>query len=844
MHNFLPQLPVTEALPELARALAQGAAVLSAPPGSGKTTLVPLALLDAPWLAGRRIVMLEPRRVAARAAAARMAQLLGEPVGQTVGYQIRFERKVSAQTRIEVVTEGLLTRRLQADPELPGVGLVIFDEFHERSLDADLALALTLDARASLIPDLRVLVMSATLDSARVSKLLDEAPVVHSGGTLHPVQIHYAPPRADMPHGQAVAEVAQRALQQHDGDVLAFLPGAREIRDAQHWLEARLTDRVGVYPLYGDLSSQAQDAALQPDADGRRKVILATNIAQTSLTVEGVTTVVDGGLIRIARFDLGAGANRLDTERISKASADQRAGRAGRLSAGQCYRLWSSAQQATLAEHDAPQILTADISGFALELAAWGVRAVSDAALLDMPAAHHWQYAQTLLQDMGAIDMDQRITAHGRALVKLPLSPRRGHMLLRAQTQDQGNLAAWLVALLDERINDSSDLATLTERALRKRLEPGVQRRVRDNAQQLLRSLPRARAEDRTNELYAADLDHDAIAQIMASGYPERIARRRDSSLGAREVAYQCADGGEASLPASDALAQQPWLAIAHWQADADPRNRRAARRIRLAAALDLDAYLARAQIPWQNAVHWDAQSQTVIAEQQRRIGHIIAERKPLQNGAPEAIARALCEGVAKMGLQALPWSEAARQLQLRVNCVRHWRGSENGSENWPDLSDAALEATLEHWLLPHLHGLSRREHLSKLDLLQILTQQLDYAQQQQLARLAPTHIEVPTGSRIRVEYRAGEAPALHVKLQELFGCAQTPAVNEGRVPVVLHLLSPAQRPIAVTQDLGGFWAGSYADVRKDLRGRYPRHPWPDDPLAAAPTRRAKPRGS
>ncbi len=833
----LPELPVVDALPRLREALAAGCAVLAAPPGSGKTTLVPLALLDEAWLSGKRIVMLEPRRVAARAAAARMASLLGEAVGETVGYQIRFERKVSARTRIEVVTEGLLARRLQADPELPGVGLVIFDEFHERSLDADLALALTLDARATLIPDLRVLVMSATLDTARVASLLGDAPIVESGGRMFPVELRYAPPRADLPHAAAVAQGVVTALQETEGDVLAFLPGAREIRATQSALAQRLTDRVGLYPLYGELSSREQDAALQPDPLGRRKVILATNIAQTSLTVEGVTTVVDGGLLRAAHFDLGAGANRLDTERVSRASAEQRAGRAGRLGPGVCYRLWSRDQQGALLAHDTPEILSVDLTRFALELAAWGVRDAGALALMDPPPDGAWRYAVELLRGLGALDDAGRITVHGRALARLPATPRRAHMLMTAQAQHLGVLAAWVSAILDERDSGEADLGECVERYLKRRADPAAQRRVADAARQMLRVIgDNAPADDLAEQLTHS---HEVVARIVAWGYPERIARRRSGQQGLRDVAYQCADGGEATLPANDPLAAQEWLAIAHWSVDS---GRRASRRIRLAAALDVAALKEDPASPLrqETSVRWDNQSASVTAERQLRLGAIVVERAPLARLQSDAMARAMLEGVRHLGLDALPWTEAARQFQLRVMSVRGWRGA----GNWPDLSDAALFETLDGWLLPHLDGITRREQLARLDMTAILSAQLDYAAQQQLNRLAPTQLEVPTGSRIRLEYRPPEAPILAVKLQEMFGCAQTPTVDDGRVPVVLHLLSPAQRPIAVIQDLAGFWARGYVDVRKDLRGRYPRHPWPDDPLAAAPTRRAKPRGT
>ncbi|HVT37144.1 MAG TPA: ATP-dependent helicase HrpB [Nevskiaceae bacterium] len=815
----LPDLPVAEVLPALARALGgDGRAVLAAPPGSGKTTLAPLALLDEAWLRGKKIVMLQPRRVAARASASRMAQLLGEKVGDTVGYQIRFERRIGPATRIEVITEGLLARRLQSDPELPGVGLVIFDEFHERSLDADLALALALDARANLNPELRVLVMSATLDTQRVSALLGGASIIESDGRLHPVDVRYRHARADAAVEDSVAAGVLEALAETSGDILAFLPGAREIRRCGE----RLAGRIGsarVMPLYGELSSAEQDAALAPARDGVRKIILATNIAQTSITVEGVTTVVDGGYARVARFDLGAGENRLDTGRVSRASADQRAGRAGRLGPGVAYRMWSREQHGLLAPHDTPEILASDLSRFALELAGWGT--TPDAlALLDAPPAAAWSYARDLLTDLGALDAQGRITPHGRELARLPASPRRAHMLLAARALGAAPLAAWIAAVLDER-GTSLDLGPTVRAYLQGRApDAGAQRRVRETAKQLARLI------DAGEE---ARYDDRAAARAVSLAYPERIARRRE-----RPGVFLCEDGAEARVPETDDLAHAPWIAIAHW----DPKP---PRKVRAALALD-EADLKSdhaARIRRIADVRWDAQSEAVVAEEQLRLGAIVLERRALRDSAGDAARAAMLAGIRALGLHALPWTPAAREWQARVLSLRAWRG-----EEWPDVSDEALLATLDDWLGPHLDGITRRAHLDRLDLPTILGSRFDYARQQLLNRLAPTHIEVPTGSHIRLDYKPGQAPALEVKLQEMFGCRDTPTVNDGRVKVVLHLLSPGQKPIAVTADLAGFWARGYADVKKDMKGRYPRHPWPDDPLSALPTRRAKPRGT
>lgn len=819
----LPSLPVAEALPRLKAALREaGRSVLAAPPGSGKTTLAPLALLDESWLRNKKILMLEPRRVAARAAAARMAYLLGESVGETVGYQIRFDRRIGKGTRIEVITEGLLARRLQADAELPGVGLVIFDEFHERSLDADLALALTLDARANLNPELRVLVMSATLDTQRVSKLLDDAPVIESGGKMFPVDIRYTPVRADEYPDASMALAVIRALSETEGDILAFLPGAREIRHCQRRLEERLAGRVRVFPLFGDLSSAEQDAALTPARDGVRKIILATNIAQTSITVEGVTTVVDGGQVRVARFDLGAGANRLETQRVSRASADQRAGRAGRLGPGVCYRLWSREQHGSLPAHDTPEILAADLSQFALELAVWGVDDPSRLALLDPPTPVNWNYARELLRELGALDERGRISAHGRELSRLPTSPRRGHMLLTAKKHGLASLAAWVAATLEERDSGGADLAEHLRAYLQGRAtDANAQRRVRESARQL------ARLAETTEDVR---FDEDAAARVVAWAYPERIARKRAGQTGV----FLCEDGGEARIHEKDALAQSEWLAIAHW--DPGPP-----RKVRLALSLaEADLWSDHAErIHSIHDVRWDAQTESVIAEEQQRLGAIILQRRVLREGASEKVCAAMLTGIRALGLHALPWTDAARDWQARVRSLRAWRGDE-----WPDVSDEELLRTLEHWLAPHLHGISRRAHLAKLDLLEILSSRFDYATRQRLNQLAPTHLNVPTGSQIRLAYQPPNAPALEVKLQEMFGCTDAPAVNEGRTQVVLHLLSPGRAPIAVTQDLAGFWQRGYADVKKDMKGRYPRHPWPDDPVSAPPTRKAKPRGT
>lgn len=817
----LPALPVLDALPALRAALARRrSAVLTAPPGSGKTTVVPLALLDAPWLAGRRILMLEPRRIAARASAVRMAHLLGESVGATVGYQVRFERRVGPRTRIEVLTEGLLTRRLQADPELPGVGLVIFDEFHERSLQADLALALTLDARAALELDLRVLVMSATLEAQRVSALLDDAPVVRSDGRLFPVEVRYHVVAAAA-QAERVAAGVRKALAETPGGVLAFLPGAREIREAQ-----RLLENAGaqLYALYGDLPSVEQDAALHAPTGQRRKVVLATNLAQTSLTVEGISTVVDGGQVRVAHYDLGAGANALVTETVSRASADQRAGRAGRLGPGVAYRLWSREQQAHLRAQDTPELLAADLSRFALELTVWGIRDPGRPKLLDAPPVSAWNAAQTLLYQLGAVTDDGRVTARGRAMVRLPLDPRRAAMLLEARDRGLGAEAVWIAALLDEHrdILAGGDVAHALEALHSSRRD--VPYRLKQTAHQLARWMA-------LEDFASARLTADAAGRVIALAYPERIARRREGGQGV----FLCADGGEARIDSRADLSAAPWLAIAHW-VPGTPR------RVRLAARIDEarvreDHADGCSEMP---EVRWDAKTGAVVAERVTRFGAIELERKPWPDAPVGRMQAVLLDGIRAAGMHALPWTDALRQWQARVLSVRAWRPR----EGWPDVSDARLLETLGDWLGPALAGVTRLSQLAHIDFAAWLDGLLTPQQSRALAHLAPERLAVPSGSHPRLEYTAdGAAPHLAVKLQELFGLAQTPAVDAGRVPVVLELLSPARRPIQTTCDLTSFWRSGYVQVRRELRGRYPRHPWPEDPLTATPTARAKPRG-
>ncbi|MGF6226516.1 ATP-dependent helicase HrpB [Inquilinus ginsengisoli] len=816
MTQPLSPLPIDTALPPLRAALAQrGRAVLQAPPGAGKTTRVPLALLDEPWLSGGRIIMLEPRRIAARAAAGHMASLLGERVGETVGYRIRMDRRIGPDTRIEVVTEGILTRMLQDDPALEGVGAVIFDEFHERSLNADLGLALALET-AVLRDDLRLLVMSATLDGGPVARLLGDAPIISSEGRAYPVATHHRPPRPGEAVEDAVARAVRDALAEETGSLLVFLPGAREIRRVQAKLSG-LGDGVTVAPLYGDLPAAAQDQAIRPAPAGMRKVVLATNIAETSLTIEGVRVVIDSGLARAPRFDPRTGMSRLETVTIARAAADQRRGRAGRTEPGVCWRLWAKAGEGAMAPFDPPEILVADLAPLALELALWGGR---DLAWLDPPPAAALAQARALLAELGAIDPDGRPTAHGKAMARLPLHPRLAHMVLRAKAEGVGGTAAELAAILEgRRPSSEADLRASIEMLHRDRGDPAVSR-LREAARDIARRFG----------LGPGGGSGDAGA-LLALAYPDRVAKRRPGGRGS----FLLANGRGAALRDSDPLAGADYLAVA----ETDDTGREA--RILAAAPLDeatLEAVLGD-RIAWVETVAWDAAEQAVAARRQRRLGALVLADAALPNPNPASVAAALLEGVRRLGLDALPWRDGAVALRRRTGFARALEG-----EAWPDWSDAALIETLEEWLGPHLGGMRRRSDLDRLDLGQILSTALGWERQRALDALAPATIPIPSGRRAAIDYADPGQPVLAVKLQEMFGQADTPRVGNGRVPVAIHLLSPAGRPLQVTRDLAGFWAGSYAEVRKDMRGRYPRHPWPDDPLAAPATARAKPRGS
>jgi ATP-dependent helicase HrpB len=817
-------LPIDAVLPALRDALAaHGSAVLQAAPGAGKTTRVPLALLQEPWLNGRRILMLEPRRLATRAAARYMAATLGEKAGETVGFRVRLESQVSPRTRIEVVTEGILTRRLQHDPALKGVGLVIFDEFHERSLDADLGLALTLDAQEALRPDLKILVMSATLDGAAVASLLGGVPVIASEGRAHPVETRYVPRDPQRRFDADMAALIRQAMREEEGSVLAFLPGEGEIRRvAALLLESGLPLNTSVHPLYGALPPADQDAAIRPAAAGSRKVVLATTIAETSLTIEGIRVVVDGGQKRAPRFDPRTGMARLETVRVSAASADQRRGRAGRLGPGVCYRQWSEAEMRGFAPFDKPEILAADLAPLALDLAAWGVADPRQLRWLDPPPKAAYDQAVALLAQLEALDTEGRVTALGRRMAVLPLHPRLAHMLLRAQETGQGALGCDLAALLSERDilrqAADADIRTRLEIVAARRAEGGLPlnrgavQRVRDGAADLRRQL----------KIKAAAGPAAEAGPLLALAYPDRVAQRRGG-----RGRYRLAGGGGAYLDDADPLAAQEYLVAADMEGDAREG------RIYLAASLaaaDIENLFPQ-RIQDVTATEWDTRSESVSARRQRRFGAVLLADRPDERAGGEAVTAAMLDGIREMSLACLPWTDEIRNWRQRVAFLRRARPE----DGWPDLSDEHLLRTLEDWLAPMLGGMSRRAHLARLDLAAALRTLVSWQLQRRLDELAPAQIEVASGAQIPVDYGAAEGPVLAVQLQHLFGELDTPRVADGRVPVTLHLLSPARRPIAVTTDLRSFWSNVYPEVRKEMRGRYPKHHWPEDPLTAQP---------
>lgn len=831
----LPRLPINEVFDRLSEALAGGSAVLSAPPGSGKTTLVPLALLAEPWLAGKTILILEPRRLAARMAAARMAELLGEAVGETVGYQIRHERCISKRTRIEVLTEGILTRRLQQGGELPDVGLIIFDEFHERSIHADLALALCLDL-CELRGDLRLLVMSATLDAEPVAALLGGVPVIGCAGRSHEVEIDYLarPPAGNI--AQSVATGIARVARERPGDILAFLPGGGEIGEALRFLRQDESCRdLALLPLFGDLSRAEQDLALRPDPGGRRRIILATSIAETSLTIEGVVNVVDSGWSRRPRFQPASGLSGLTTLRVSKASVTQRAGRAGRLGPGYCLRLWTREEEQRLPPFHSPEILAVDLAGLTLELALWGVGDPGQLRWLDPPRISAYRQARELLVRLGALDRAGRITDHGRHLAELPLHPRLGHMLVMGAERGHGPLAADLAALLGERDplgrrggQGSAEISLRLEllgkwrcqgerEVVKRDGDPAVCRRI-DQESRRLQRLVGCRGE--VGSLAAA-------GDLLCYAYPDRIARRRSG----QDQRYLLATGRGALLPPGDPLAASEFVVAAHLDAG------RSEGWIFLAEAIgkgELETSHGNLLETVEEVV-WDESGARVAPLKRVLLGKVVVAEEPWLTASRELVAAAMAEGIARLGIGCLPWDKESRGLQARILfCARH-----HPEEDWPVVDDRQILADLS-WLSPYLDNITRAEQLRQLDLAAILNDLLPWRQRRLLDDLAPKDFLAPSGSRIAIDYPPEGQPVLAVRLQELFGLAETPTIAGGRVTLLLHLLSPARRPIQVTSDLPGFWRGSYQEVKKELKGRYPKHYWPDDPLAAEATRGVK----
>jgi ATP-dependent helicase HrpB len=820
--EFDTPLPIDDVLVELKCTLRKSnTTVLVAPPGAGKTTRVPLALRDEPWLAGKKIIVLEPRRIAARASAERMARTLGEKVGDTVGYRVRFGSKVSRATRIEVVTEGIFTRQILDDPELSGVAAVLFDEFHERSLDADLGLALARDAQTGLREDLRILVMSATLDGARVAKLLGDAPVIESEGRAFAVDTRYVGRKVDGPIERQMADTIATALRAEAGSVLAFLPGAAEIRRTEMMLRERVNDpSVEIVALFGALDASAQDRAIAPAPKGMRKVVLATSIAETSLTIEGVRIVVDCGLSRVPRYEPDIGLTRLETVRASRAAIDQRRGRAGRTEPGVCYRLWDEQQTNSLEAFTQPEILASDLSSLVLDLAQWGVSDPAKLAFLDSPPKAAWNEATVLLRELEALDSDGRITAEGRALRALPLPPRLARMIVDAGREGHAAEAAQIAAVLSERGlgGDSADLDVRLDQFRRDRTQRAGA--ARQQAERWVHQIGRPGSQD------GPEL---STGVLLALAFPDRVARARGNG------SFVLANGRGASIEQTSALARAPFLAVGELTGVA------ANGRILLAAPITLAEIEQRfaAEIEAEDEITFDAASMSLRGRRRRKL-HAITLGEQTTRLSPDAdTARIFADGLAQAGLARLPWSKALQQWRDRVTFLRKAEG-----DAWPDLSDAALAAERAAWLEPMLHDKTSLAQISASELSDAVMALLPWDLRARLDREAPTHFEAPTGSQVAIDYEAEQGPTIAIRVQELFGLNVHPAIALGKVPLVIELLSPAHRPVQVTCDLPGFWRGSYAGVRADLRGRYPRHPWPDDPANALPTRRAKPRGT
>ncbi|MGB0750080.1 MAG: ATP-dependent helicase HrpB [Magnetospiraceae bacterium] len=838
MHKPLPpllaELPISCALFALQEHLELRAnAVVIAPPGAGKTTAVPLALLAEGWAKQGKIIVLEPRRIAARAAARRMAEILSEKIGETVGFRTRNETRIGANTRIEVITEGILTRLLLADPALEGIAAIIFDEVHERHLHGDIGLALCLETQSVLRPDLRLIAMSATVDGNAFSSLLNAAAPLVSEGKSYPVETSYFPRRQTNPLENDVAAAIRQAVIKTEGGILVFLPGAREIQRVEQLVSETIKGNdILLAPLYGALPPAAQDRAIAPAPPGKRKIVLATDIVETSLTISDIRVVIDAGYARNPRFDPRRGLSRLITERVSKASAEQRQGRAGRVAPGVCYRLWAEPEHRSLPEKPQPEILEADLTAMMLVLAQWGVRDPATLTWMDPPPAAAVARARECLVSIGAVSETGAITPHGAELGQYPLHPRLAHMVLRATMAGHGDIGRAVAALLSEDDVLAGEARRQTD--LRLRVDALYQRGrslpVRQGTLQNARKLHKALAKG-PKKRETAPAGNISVGELVSLAFPEWISRRRGA-----ETRYHCAGGMGAALPPEDPFLTEEWLAVAEMSGGAGDA------RIRLAAPLTLDGlktwhghHMVEA-----DEVFWNSREERVTARRVERLDALVLWSRPLDTAAPEDSVSAMIDGIRKMGLAALPWTKTSQSWRDRVAFLHGLETGNSEEDAWPDVSDAALLAELEDWLGPFLGGAMRREHLAKLNLMEALRTLLPWHLQQRLDQEAPTHVTVPSGRTAAIDYRTGTAPVLAVKLQEMFGAGTTPTIAGGRVPLTLHLLSPAGRPLQVTRDLPGFWAGAYAEVRKDMRGRYPKHPWPEDPTTAIATHRTK----